>query len=85
MLPNEILEKIEKIINKDIDATLKTERSAKAYDNPNWAYKQAHVNGYLKALTNIQKYIDQCKKESRVDRLTTTPDGTETRPYEVIS
>lgn len=85
MLPSEILEKIEKIIAKDIDATLKTERSAKVYDNPNWAYKQAYVNGYLKALSNIQKYIDQCKKDTRVDRLTTTDGTTTDRPYEVIS
>lgn len=84
---NEFLEKLELIVTKDIEATLKTERSAKVYDNANWAYKQAHTNGYLKALGNIKNYIDQYKlkqKEERVDRLTAT-NGTEDRPYEVIS
>lgn len=85
MPPSEILEKLETLINKDIESTRTVRRSSKAYDNPNWAYKQAHVNGYLQALNTILKYIDKCKKEQRVDRLTATTDGAETRPYEVIS
>lgn len=87
MQPSEILEKLEILINKDIESTRTVRRSSKAYDNANWAYKQAHVNGYLQAMNTILKYIDKCKKENRVDRLATTIDGTTDadRPYEVIS
>jgi hypothetical protein len=73
---NDFIEKLEVMVLKDMDATVKTERSSRAYDNPNWAYKQAHTNGYLKALSNVAKFIDQYKqkqKEKRVDRLIDDP------------
>jgi len=86
----EFIEVVEAFVDKETTSILKTERTVKVYDNPNWAFKQAHTNGYLKALGNIEHLIDQYKKkqkEERVDRLTTTNDGTAAsdRPYEVIS
>lgn len=33
------------------------------YDNPNWAYRQADVNGYRRALREIHKLINLDQKE----------------------
>jgi len=33
------------------------EISPKAYDSPNWAYKQAHANGYKQCLADFTKLI----------------------------
>lgn len=51
-----------------IDAKTKelgsTERNIKVYDNPNWAYQQAHRNGYYTAMSSIKNLLtlDQEKK-----------------------
>jgi|SwirhisoilCB2_FD_contig_111_1523768_length_8749_multi_5_in_0_out_0_6 hypothetical protein len=34
-----------------------SERTQKAYDNPNWAYLQAHRNGYLTAIQSIKNLV----------------------------
>jgi hypothetical protein len=47
---NELLE----IKERDID---RVERSQKAYENPNWAYLQAHRNGYLTAIQAIKNLV----------------------------
>lgn len=47
---NELLD----IKSNDIDLV---ERSQKAYENPNWAFLQAHRNGYMTAMQSIKKLI----------------------------
>lgn len=42
---------------KENDIAL-VERSQKAYDNPNWAYLQAHRNGYLTAIQSIKSLVN---------------------------
>lgn len=39
---------------KDMDSA---ERSIKVYDSPNWAYQQAHRNGYATAMTSIKNLL----------------------------
>ena len=29
------------------------------YDNPSWAYKQAHINGYIKGLEDIIQLLEE--------------------------
>ena len=36
----------------------RTEMDVKAFDNPNWAYKQAYKNGYRKAISILKTMID---------------------------
>lgn len=33
------------------------ELSPKSYDNPNWAYRQAHANGYKQAVKDFHKLL----------------------------
>ena len=79
-MSRDFIEKLETLVTKDIDSTNKAKITIIAYDNPNWVYRQADTNGYLRAMNNILKYIDQYKKkekESKSDRLTDvyTKDG----------
>lgn len=41
--------------DKELD---RSERTQKAYENPNWAYLQAHRNGYAGALQFIKELIN---------------------------
>ena len=50
-----ILEHIKTLVNADgIEAS---EISPKSYDNPNWAYRQAHANGYKQAVKDFHKLL----------------------------
>lgn len=53
----EILEAIERGLNRQ-------ERSPKAYDSPNWEYRQAHSNGYQQCLYEIKDLINLDPKDS---------------------
>lgn len=73
-----VLDRLKKLIENDLEAISKSELSIKAYDNPNWAYRQAHANGYKKALNNLLTLVDLNKqKEIKSDRLV---DTTEFKP-----
>lgn len=39
------------------------EMSPKSYDNPNWAYRQAHANGYKQAMADVSKLLTLDPKE----------------------
>lgn len=50
-----VLEHLKTIINTDgIEAA---EISPKSYDNPNWAFRQAHANGYKQAIKDFHKVL----------------------------
>jgi Cu2+-containing amine oxidase len=70
-----VLNRLKKLIEADLDATGKAEISLKAYDNINWAYRQAHTNGYKRALTNILTLVDLDKQKviDKSDRLVDDP------------
>ena len=50
-----VLDHIKTLVNTDgIEAS---EISPKSYDNPNWAYRQAHANGYKQAVKDFHKLL----------------------------
>lgn len=50
-----VLDHTKTLINSDgIEAA---ETSPKSYDNPNWAYRQAHANGYKQAIKDFHKLL----------------------------
>lgn len=73
-----VLNRLKTLLKADLEATSKVEISLKAYDNINWAYRQAHTNGYKKALTNILTLVDldQQKVIEKSDRLVDDPNRT---------
>ena len=53
-----VLERLSQIL-KDKEVALEgSERTQKAYENPNWAYLQAHRNGYYTALQNMTDLLN---------------------------
>lgn len=50
-----VFDHIKNLINTDgLEAA---EISPKSYDNPNWAYRQAHSNGYKQAVKDFHKLL----------------------------
>lgn len=62
----EILESMERGLDRQ-------EANPKAYDTPNWDYRQAHANGYRQALYSIKDLITLDKQEQTNDRFTPSP------------
>lgn len=50
-----VLDHLKTIVNTD--AIEASEISPKSYDNPNWAYRQAHANGYKQAVSDLNKLL----------------------------
>jgi len=53
-----LLDMMEKSLNRQ-------EISPRAYDQPNWDYRQAHANGYRQCLNNIQELLTLDRKEHK--------------------
>lgn len=51
------LGRLQEIVKESKEGLLRTERSAKAFENPNWAFAQAHTNGMLQAYDNMLKLL----------------------------
>jgi hypothetical protein len=61
-----LLEHLKILINsldKDVE---RIESNTKVYDLPNWDYRQADMNGYRRALGQVQKLLDLDQKENNV-------------------
>ena len=52
-----VLEELKMMINTSAEAVEASEISPKSYDNANWAYRQAHANGYKQALRDFSKLL----------------------------
>lgn len=52
-----IRQQLAKIIDGQLQSLSQSEISETAYDNPNWAEKQAHRNGRRQALSEILRLI----------------------------
>lgn len=61
----EILESIERGLDRQ-------ESSPKAYDSPNWDYRQADANGYRRCLWTIKDLINLDQKETNDRQSITT-------------
>lgn len=75
-MSRELIDKLEILIKKDIDSINKVKITVKAYDNPNWVFRQADTNGYLRAMNNILKFVDQYKQKQKEDKIDRIPDST---------
>jgi len=53
-----LLDRIKEVLTEQLDNQDASENTIKAYDNPNWAYKQAHRNGVRSTIQSILKFID---------------------------
>ena len=53
-----ILDRLKDILKEQEDALNIGEVLPKNYDTPNWAYKQAHSNGYRQCLGVLKKLVD---------------------------
>jgi hypothetical protein len=65
-----VLERLRDLIDEKLQGLDGTELTLKAYDNPNWAYQQAHKNGYKGALSLLKELInlDQQKANNEFTR-----------------
>ncbi len=53
-----VLERLTELLNEKEVELDRSERSLKAYDNPNWAYLQAHKNGCASMLQSVKELIN---------------------------
>lgn len=58
-----VLDVLAKLIYKKKHDLERTEKSLKTYDNPNWGFRQAHLNGYDSACDAIINLIYSRPKE----------------------
>ena len=56
-----VLDHAKSLVNTD--GIESSEVSPKSYDNPNWAYRQAHANGYKQAVKDFHKLLTLDPKE----------------------
>lgn len=52
-----LLDDMKRLISSSETSLEASEISPKSYDNPNWAYRQAHSNGYKQALRDFTKLL----------------------------
>lgn len=62
-----ILDKLDEILLSMETSLRRSEISPASYDSPNWAYRQAHSNGFLQSITSVRRLInlDQRDKDDR--------------------
>lgn len=59
----QVLKRLQELIN-EIDAEQdKIERNTQIYDNPNWAYRQAHLNGFKDCLHKMKVIVNPDEPE----------------------
>jgi hypothetical protein len=59
-----ILDHIKELIKSSADSLESSEVSPASYDNVNWAYRQAHSNGYKQALRDFTKLLTLDQEEN---------------------
>ena len=52
-----ILGRLQELLDEEKNGLESAEISPKIYETPNWAYKQAHTNGFKAALKMVSKLI----------------------------
>lgn len=56
------LDRLQDVLAEMKDAETRKEQSGDIYDKPNWDYRQADRNGYLRCLNSILQLLDQRKQ-----------------------
>jgi hypothetical protein len=67
-----VLDRAISILKQSLDATEKVELGTKWFDNPNWAYKQAYINGYKAGLTAAMELLNLDNQEHNNERFVST-------------
>ena len=62
-----VFDRLKDILNTKDEAMDNVETSLGAYDNPNWPYRQAHINGYRSCLKRLDKILTLDPKEDKND------------------
>lgn len=75
-----ILDRLADILKNDDTNLARREVSPSAYDNPNWAYRQAHANGYSACINNILTLLSLDLKEQNESVRPNTEQPTVPRP-----
>lgn len=60
---HKLFDHINELISQSESSLDNQEVSPKAYDNPNWHYRQAHANGYRQCLRDFKKLFNLDQKE----------------------
>lgn len=53
-----VLDDLSKLVQSNLGSRETAEISPKTYESPNWAYQQAHNNGYKQALKDVLNLIN---------------------------
>lgn len=53
-----VLDDLSKLVQSNFNSREAAEISPKTYESPNWAFQQAHNNGYKQALKDFQTLIN---------------------------
>jgi hypothetical protein len=57
LVHDKFFEKLRQIIQQDLEVLCRTEQSNTDYNDPSWAYRQAHRNGQVASLNKIMTLI----------------------------
>lgn len=68
-----VLERLLQLLQENEEVLDKIDISAKQFDSPNWAYRQAFNNGGRAAFVAIKKLVDLDQQETNYDRKFTDP------------
>ncbi len=63
-----VFERVLELIDENEKSISFSEVSPKAYDNPNWHYRQAHANGYKQCLRDFKKLFTLDQEELKNGR-----------------
>lgn len=58
-----VLERLVDILKEKDEALDRTSLSLTSYDNPNWAFKEAHKNGYSSCIHNLIQLLNLDHKD----------------------
>lgn len=54
---NKVLMRLRDVVKQKYEVLSSAERNPSVYDNPNWAYQQAHNNGALQTLKMLEDML----------------------------
>lgn len=60
-----ILRRLDELLREEEEKIDKTDRSTKAFENPNWALLHAYWNGFRSCLALVRKIINLDHKETK--------------------
>jgi hypothetical protein len=65
-----ILDSLSNLLDDMVKELEQEEISPRSYDNPNWAYRQAHANGFKQSIAKVKKLITLDQQKETQDEFT---------------